>query len=186
MGLKSAICGIVAFIAWVLQQFGVDFGADAQADVSEAILSIVQGVGMIAVLGAELWNKWKSRKKGLQLLSLGLACLLCLSGCALRGLEKHEQALIVSDQVSEAYLTLRENYISLYEAFPEHRQELRFEVAPKLAAAGAAIIALREAALAWATVKEKPGSWPESFDAAVRAVASASEAIDTIRKEAKS
>ena len=137
---------------------------------------------MIAVLGAELWNKWKSRKKGLQLLSLGLACLLCLSGCALRGLEKHEQALIVSDQVSEAYLTLRENYISLYEAFPE----LRFEVAPKLDAAGAAIIALREAALAWATVKEKPGSWPESFDAAVRAVASASEAIDTIRKEAKS
>ena len=123
MGLKSAICGIVAFIAWVLQQFGVDFGADAQADVSEAILSIVQGLGMIAVLGAELWNKWKSRKKGLQLLSLGLACLLCLSGCALRGLEKHEQALIVSDQVSEAYLTLRENYISLYEAFPEHRQD---------------------------------------------------------------
>ena len=49
-----------------------------------------------------------------------------------------------------------------------------------------AIVALREAALAWATVKEKPGSWPEAFDAAVRAVASASEAIDTIRKEAAS
>lgn len=186
MGLKSAICGIVAFIAWVLQQCGIDFGADAQAHFSDAILNIVQGVGMIAVIGGELWSKWKNRKKGLQLLCLGLACLICLSGCALHGLEKHEQALIVSDQVSEAYLSLRESYVSIYEAFPGHRQELRFEVAPKLDAAGAAIVALREAALAWATVKEKPGSWPEAFDAAVRAVASASEAIDTIRKEAAS
>ena len=51
MGLKSAICGIVAFIAWVLQQCGIDFGADAQAHFSDAILNIVQGVGMIAVIG---------------------------------------------------------------------------------------------------------------------------------------
>lgn len=128
----------------------------------------------------------KTVKKDWQLLCLGLACLICLSGCALRGLEKHEQALIVSDQVSEAYLSLRESYVSLYEAFPGHRQELSFEVAPKLDAAGAAIVALREAALAWAMVKEKPGNWPEAFDAAVRAVASASEAIDTIRNEAAS
>lgn len=84
MGLKSAICGIVAFIAWVLQQCGIDFGADAQAHFSDAILNIVQGVGMIAVIGGELWSKWKNRKKGLQLLCLGLACLICLSGCVLR------------------------------------------------------------------------------------------------------
>lgn len=184
MGLKTAICGLVAFAAWLLQQFGIEVGADAQAHLSDAILNIVQGAGMIAAIVGGLWNKWKERpKKGLQLMTLGLACLLCLSGCALKGLEKHEQALVVSDQVSEAYLALHESYVSLYEAFPERRAFLRFEVAPRIDAARAAIVALREAALAWATARQEPGNWNAAFDAAIRAVAAASEAVDLVRKE---
>lgn len=183
MGLKSAICGLVAFIAWLLQQFGIDFGADAQADLSNAILNIVQGGGMLAAIVGSLWNKWKARPaKGLRLLTLGMACLL-LCGCALGGLQKHQQAMVISDQLSEAYLTLRQNYVSVYEAFPEHRTELRFDVAPRLDAAAHAVIALREAATAWAEAKEEPGNWSEVFDAAVRAVAAASEAFDVVRRE---
>ncbi len=176
MGLKSALCGILAFIAWVLQQFGIDFGVDEQTATADAILNVVQGIGILAATIGGLWNKLKARNKsGLLLPILGLS--LILAGCALKGLEPYEKAMVITDEMTDAYVTMHETYLQIYEVFPERRQELQDKAAPKLDAAKHAVISLREIATAWATVKTQPDEWDAALDAAVRAVSEASETL---------
>lgn len=176
MGLKSALCGILAFIAWVLQQFGIDFGVDEQTATADAILNVVQGIGILAATIGGLWSKLKGKDKS-GLILPALCLVLVLPGCALKGLEGHEQAMVITDELTDAYVTMRENYLQLHEAFPDRRQDLEEKVAPRLDAARHALIALREIATAWATVKTQPDGWDAAFDAAVRSVAEASETL---------
>lgn len=176
MGLKSALCGILAFIAWVLQQFGIDFGVEEQTATADAILNVIQGVGILAATIGGLWNKLKGgNKSGLLLPILSLS--LVLAGCALKGLEPHEKAMVITDEMTDAYVAMHETYLQIYEAFPERRQELQDKAAPKLDAAKHAVISLREVATAWATAKTQPDDWATALDAAVRAVSEASETL---------
>lgn len=176
MGLKSALCGILAFVAWVLQQFGIDFGVEEQTATADAILNIVQGIGILAATIGGLWSKLKDKDKSGLILPV-LCLVLVLPGCALKGLEAHEKAMAVAEELTAAYASVHESYLDLHAAFPDERETLEEKVAPKLDTARHSLVALRELVTAWATLRTQPEGWNEALDAAIRALADASDCL---------
>lgn len=75
--------------------------------------------------------------------------LLSVSGCALKGLETHEQGIAVTQELTETYYAMEDQYFKL----PEKIQD---EVAPLLDNYRHTLVLLRDSASLWYKNKAKP------------------------------
>jgi len=157
--------GIVSLLVAVLALCGISLDADMQTQLVDAAL----GIGAAIAGGLTIWGRIKAKTtikpvtvkgaKTLLLLALLLPVLAVSSGCALKGMQPHEQAMAVGEELRITYVALHQEYEQLHAALPDARPMLEADVAPLLDKAKLAVIALREGAGAYARTQTEPGDW---------------------------
>lgn len=157
--------GIVSLLVAVLALCGINLDADMQTQLVDAAL----GIGAAIAGGLTIWGRIKAKTsikpvsvpgaKPLLLFALLLPVLAVTIGCALKGLQPHEQAMAVGEELRITYVALYQEYEQLHAALPDARPTLEEKVAPLLDKAKLAVIALREGAGTYARTKTAPGDW---------------------------
>lgn len=157
--------GIVSLLVAVLALCGINLDADMQTQLVDAAL----GIGAAIAGGLTIWGRIKAKAsikpvsvpgaKYLLLFALLLPVLAVTTGCALKGLQPHEQAMAVGEELRITYVALHQEYEQLHAALPGARPTLEEKVAPLLDKAKLAVIALREGAGTYARTKTAPGDW---------------------------
>ncbi|NDV20838.1 hypothetical protein GO013_15615 [Pseudodesulfovibrio sp. JC047] len=100
------------------------------------------------------------------LVMLALVGVIC-SGCALKNLPPEDQAIAVTDEITNAYMSVRAEYLDLRAELPPDKVEWMVEnVAPILDEGRDVLILTREAAASWKAYKVKP----DDFDGLVARV----------------
>lgn len=183
--------GIVSLLVAVLALCGINLDADMQTQLVDAAL----GIGAAIAGGLTIWGRIKARTsiksvpikaakgpKLLLLVALLLPVLSVTSGCALKGMQPHEQAMAVGEELRITYVALHQEYEQLHAALPDARPTLEADVAPLLDKAKLAVIVLREGAGTYARTKTAPGDWLTMKTNAMRLLGDAAALLAAIKE----
>lgn len=147
---------VIMMISSFLGFFDITLGEDEQNKLA-LMLADLAGFGLV------LWGRIAAKKaittKSPTITGLLLITCLCLPGCALKGLQPHEQAMAVTNEAITMYETLHGEYLRLHAAFPEQREMMETTVAPVMDTARVALVTLGDATAVWVRTKEKPSDW---------------------------
>lgn len=184
--------GIVSLLVAVLALCGISLDADMQAQLVDAAL----GIGASVAGGLTIWGRIRARTaikpvgtkaargaKALLLFALLLPVLSVTTGCALKNLQPHEQAMAVGEELRITYVALHHEYLQLHEALPDARPTLEADVAPLLDDGKRAVVALREAATLWARTQQQPGDWLALKTSAMRLLGDAAALLQAFTRE---
>lgn len=148
---------VLMLVSSVFAYFGIDFGAEDQAKAA-CILGDVAGFAL-TIWGRIDAKKTVKIKKGTTTLGVLLIVCLALPACALKGMQPHEQAMVVTNECISAYEGLHKEYLHLHAALPEQREMLETKVAPVMDTAKVALVSLGDATALWVRTKTKPIDW---------------------------
>lgn len=181
--------GIVSLLVAVLALCGISLDADMQAQLVDAAL----GIGAAVAGGLTIWGRIRAKTairpvrtkdaKVLLLFALLLPVLSVTTGCALKNMQPHEQAMAVGEELRITYVALHHEYLQLHEALPDARPTLEADVAPLLDDGKRAVVALREAATLWARTQQQPGDWLALKTNAMRLLGDAAALLQAFTKE---
>lgn len=160
---------IVTIACLILMRFGieVDEGSKTEfinqlATLGGVLASIFAIYGRIKAEKKVGLKKEKHKKKANLLLVFMLLTPLMVSACAFKNLPPDQQALGAGEELRLQYLSLHNEYQQLYEnptTSAELKQKMQNKVAPVLNTAKDAIILYRDAALIYASFKNKPDNY---------------------------
>ncbi|WP_018125704.1 hypothetical protein [Desulfovibrio oxyclinae] len=163
------------------------FGLDVQAGELEKILTLLAAV---ATTVGTIYGRIKARDKvvagkpdktGLGVVLLIVTLGPALSGCALKNLPPHEQAVAVTDEITTAFESVDTQYRQLLpQVEPDTRKQLKTDVAPLLNRTKTVLVLLRNATDTWRYSRTRPGDWPALLDKARSLLTQAKAAMNRI------
>lgn len=160
---------VVTILCMILLQFGIEVDEGSKSELVNAFVTL-GGVGasLFAIYGrvkaekkVEV-KKVSHKEKANLLLVFMLLTPLMVSACAFKNLSPDQQALGAGEELRLQYLSLHNEYQQLYDnptTSAELKQKMQTKVAPVMNTAKDAIILYRDAALIYASFKNKPENY---------------------------
>lgn len=160
---------VVTILCMVLMQFGIEVDEGSKAELVNALVTLGGVFGsLFAIYGRckadtkiEVKKVNPKQKANLMIVFMLLTPLM-VSACAFKNLSPDQKALGAGEELRLQYLSLHDEYQQLYDnptTSEDLKQRMRTKVAPVLNKAKKAIVLYRDAALIYASFKNKPDNY---------------------------
>ncbi|WP_430735157.1 hypothetical protein [Halodesulfovibrio aestuarii] len=167
---------LVTILCLVLMQFGIEVDDGTKGELINQLVTLGGVIASVFAIYGRVKadtkikvNKIKTKENANLLLVFMLLTPLMLSACAFKNLSPDQQALGAGEELRLQYLSLHQEYQQLYDnptTSADLKQRMREKVAPVMNTAKDAIVLYRDAALIYASFKNKPDNYDRLKNAA--------------------
>ena len=167
---------VVSILCIVFMQFGIEFDESSKAELVNQLATLGGVIASVFAIYGRLKadtkvqvKKVSPKQKANLMIVFMLITPLMVSACAFKNLPPDQQALGAGEELRLQYLSLHHEYQQLYDnktTSADLKQRMREKVAPVLNAAKDAIVLYRDAALIYASFKNKPDNYDRLKNAA--------------------
>ncbi|MEZ6852999.1 hypothetical protein [Halodesulfovibrio aestuarii] len=166
----------VSILCIVSMQFGIEVDDGTKGELINQLVTLGGVIASVFAIYGRVKadtkikvNKIKTKENANLLLVFMLLTPLMLSACAFKNLSPDQQALGAGEELRLQYLSLHQEYQQLYDnptTSADLKQRMREKVAPVMNTAKDAIVLYRDAALIYASFKNKPDNYDRLKNAA--------------------
>lgn len=167
---------VVSILCIVFMQFGIEVDQSSKAELVNQLATFGGVIASVFAIYGRLKadtkvqvKKVSPKQKANLTLVFMLLTPLMVSACAFKNLPPDQQALAAGEELRLQYLSLHHEYQQLYNnktTSADLKQRMREKVAPVLNTAKDAIVLSRDAALIYASFKNKPDNYDRLKNAA--------------------